>query len=47
MHRIIIDAIAILRLIKEEFNQEHEKFQRIIKRLHQLETYNQLFDHHC
>jgi len=47
MRRIIIDAIGILRLIKEEFNSEHEKFQRISKRLNQLETYNQLFDYHC
>jgi hypothetical protein len=47
MRRIIIDAIGILRLIKEEFNSEHEKFQRISKHLNQLETYNQLFDYHC
>jgi hypothetical protein len=47
MRRIIIDAIGILHLIKQEFNQEHEKFPRIIRRINQLEMYNQLFDHHC
>jgi hypothetical protein len=47
MRRILIDAIGIFRIMKNEFNQETEKFQRISKRLYELETYNQLFAHHC
>jgi hypothetical protein len=51
MRRIIIDAIRILNIMMDELNQDqeknNEKFQRILKRLHELETYKKLFDHHC
>ena len=47
MRRIIMDAIGVLHLIKQEFNPEHEKYSCIVRRLNQLEIYNQLFDQHC
>ncbi|CAM4745743.1 unnamed protein product [Rotaria magnacalcarata] len=51
MHRIIIDAMRILRIMIDELNQDREKndgkFQRITTRLNDLEAYNKLFKQHC
>ncbi|CAF0735607.1 unnamed protein product [Rotaria sordida] len=51
MHRIIIDTIKILYIMIDDLNQDivknNEKFQRISKRLNELQIYNKLFDHHC
>ncbi|UJR27719.1 hypothetical protein I4U23_008996 [Adineta vaga] len=51
MRRLIIDAIGIFQIMINEFNHDTErnegKFQRISKRLSELEIYNKLFDHHC
>jgi hypothetical protein len=51
MRRIIIDAIGILHIMVNEINRDleknHEKYERISKRLNDLETYNELFNRHC
>ncbi|CAF3295075.1 unnamed protein product [Rotaria socialis] len=51
MHRIIIDAMRILRLMIDELNQDlgknDGKFQRITTRLNDLEAYSKLFNQHC
>ena len=51
MHRIIIDAMRILRIMIDELNQDleknDEKFQRITTRLNDLEAYSKLFNQHC
>ncbi len=52
MRRIINDAIRIFHIMINELKQKQEKknskkFQRILKRLNELEIYNKLFDYHC
>lgn len=47
MHQILIDAIGILRLIINEFDENQEKYQRVLKHLIKLENYNKLFYQHC
>lgn len=48
---VIIDAVGILRIMRDELNQDPEsnteKLQRISKRLQYLEAYNALVDLHC